>query len=157
MARLTRTDIGILLTILSIGIQGCAMYGQQKPPTDPLKLRESAINDYKEGRYDAAIVEFGVLVNMLPKDGDLWFRLANSYARAGRPDKAIESYRNALLREPELGKAWYNLGVIHLQEALNAFITMGKYVPADSPMAEVVSKKRQVLFDLLQENRTTDK
>lgn len=135
----------IFLCLLFL-LQGCAA---TKLDSNPVAIRAEAALAYKEGRFDEAVTKFEQLVAKVPKDSELWFRLGNSYAKAKNPDLAIVAYRNALLRDPEFGKAWYNLGVIQMQEALKAFIEMKKYVPADDPVSIAAEKKCEVLFRLL--------
>jgi len=127
-------------------LSGCAGTMQSK---DPIVSRREAVLAYKEGRFNDAAAKFEQLVTEVPKDSELWFRLGNSYAKADKPDLAITAYRNALLRNPEFGKAWYNLGVIQMQAALKAFIDMQKYVPENDPASIAAEKKREGLFLLL--------
>jgi tetratricopeptide (TPR) repeat protein len=144
--------VGTLLLWLCCAVfSGCAATGQTKPD-DPVKLRAQAVQAYRDGRYAAAVAGFEELVAAMPKDSELWFRLGNAYAKARKPDQAVQAYREALLRNPEYGKAWYNLGMMHMQEALKAFIDMGKYVSPTDPASRAAEKKRQALFLILQQN-----
>ncbi len=111
--------------------------------------RQQAIALYQQGKYPQAIQELKVLVQQIPKDSELWFRLGNAYAKNKQPNLAIESYRNALLRNPRHGRAWYNLGVIHMQEALKAFIDMEKHTSINDPARKKAKAKRDALLLLL--------
>lgn len=111
--------------------------------------RQQAVSLYQQGQYPQAIQELEDLVKRIPKDSELRFRLGNAYAKNGQPEKAIESYRSALLRNPELGKAWYNMGLIHMQEGLKAFIDMEKFVSETDPALEKAAEKREGLLLLL--------
>lgn len=135
---------GCLMFVLG-GCAASTMHSQD----DPLAIRKDAVLAYREGNFDKAVSKFEQLVAMIPKDSELWFRLGNSYGKAGKPDEAITAYRNALLRNPELGKAWYNMGIIHMQEALKAFLDMQKYLPPDDPATVDAEKKLQGLLLLL--------
>lgn len=106
---------------------------------------------YQQGRYQEAAVQFAALVEDVPKDADLWFLLGNAQARAGHPKLAVDAYENALLRNPDLPKAWFNLGIIHMQQALKAMIDIQKYAAPDDPIAERASKLGEALTNLLQE------
>jgi len=144
----TRVNAAIILAFLALNISGCATH-------DPAQVRQEAYQAYQDGDYLAAADRFRTLVEVLPRDAELWFRLGNSYARAMFPQQAIEAYQNALLRDPSLGKAWYNMGLIHMQAALKAFVDMQDYVSEDDPAAVKGKMMRDGLFTLLEpeENR----
>jgi len=97
------------------------------------------------------------MVQEVPADGELWFRLGNSYARSKMPQQAIGAYQNALLRDPKIEKAWFNLGLIHLHAALKAFVDMQNYVNAETPVAKRGKEIREELFGLLGSDDATDK
>lgn len=104
---------------------------------------------YSQGDYLEATTRYEALVRTQPRDSELWFRLANSYARSGRPEAAVEAYRNALLREPGMGKAWHNLAEVHLQMALEAYAEGRKYIGADEPSLPLIQDKQEQLMQML--------
>ncbi len=110
--------LGSILLLLILG--GCAT-------NTSTTTQQMALSAYQSGDYDQASKLFEQLTDKVPKDAELWFKLGNSYAKAKKPQKAIEAYQNALLREPDLAKAWYNMGIVQMQIALKTFIDMGKY------------------------------
>jgi hypothetical protein len=67
-----------------------------------------------------------------------------------KPKKAIESYENALLREPGMAKAWYNMGLIYIRAAAKTFIDMGSFVPDDNPIGQQGKILGQGLTKLLE-------
>ncbi len=111
--------------------------------------REQAFLAYEQGNFEKASQQFEILVQEIPKDAELWFKLGNSYARVQYPQKAIEAYQNALLRDPGLSKAWYNMGIIQMQTALKTFIDMEKYTEAADPVHLKGKKMREGLLLLL--------
>lgn len=134
-----------LLICLSLLLGSCAAH--QGQPVDNLILANRL---YEQGVYPQALELYLQLVRSAPKDGELWFKLANCYTRTGQAEAAIEAYRNALLREPTMGKAWYNLGQVHLNMALKAYIDAQQYMRADDPARELIAVRHQQLFSLLQ-------
>lgn len=112
--------------------------------------REQAFLAYKQGDFENASQQLELLVQEVPKDPELWFKLGNSYARAQYPQKAIEAYQNALLRDPGLSKAWYNMGIIQMQAALKTFIDMENYTENTEPVHLRGKKMREGLLLLLQ-------
>ncbi len=134
---------GTLLGLLLFFLAGCA-----KP--DLSAMRRGAFEAYQTGDYAAAADKLQVLVEEIPKDADLWFRLGNAYARIKAPKKAIDAYENALLRDPKMAKAWYNMGLIYLQESLKSFVDMETYVPPDDPVAIEGKRMQDGIFSLLE-------
>lgn len=133
--------LSLLFLILAAG--GCA--------TRDLALeRQQAYQSYQNGEFEQAAGQFQRLVEAVPKDAELWFRLGNSYARAQQPKNAIMAYENALLRDPAMSKAWYNMGLIHLRAAVKAFADMQQYGGGDDPAVVRGERMRKGLFSLLE-------
>ncbi len=105
---------------------------------------------YGEGDYQGAVQGYERLVQQAPQDGELWFRLANAYARLEQPEAAVTAYRNALLRSPDLAKAWYNLAEVHLQMALQVYVEAEKHVHPDNPLQALLKSKREKLIEVLE-------
>ena len=140
-----------LILLLLTG--GCASH-------DLADERLKAYQAYRSGDYDKAIDRFELLVKEIPGDGELWFRLGNAYARSRLPKKAVTAYENALLRNPQMAKAWYNMGLIHMQAALKTFADMQEYVPADDPIGnrgmDMAEGLLSLLNDLPEQNEEKD-
>ncbi|MFN2354354.1 MAG: tetratricopeptide repeat protein, partial [Desulfopila sp.] len=113
--------------------------------------QKSAYTAYKEKDYATAAKSFAALVEKIPQDADLWFRLGNSYAKTSRPQKAVAAFENALLRDPGMSKAWYNMGITYLQQSLKAFVDMELYVDSQDPIALQGKKLQEQIFVLLEE------
>lgn len=104
---------------------------------------------YQEEQYAAAAQEFENLLEHIPRDAELWFRLGNAYTRSKQPQRAITAYENAILRDPRLTRAWYNKGIVHLQQGLKTFVDMPEYVDAADPVARRGIQKRDQLLEIL--------
>ncbi|MGB3224060.1 MAG: tetratricopeptide repeat protein [Desulforhopalus sp.] len=137
---LTRLAAILLILVLT----GCAA----KTSTS---TQQMALTAYQSGDYDQASKLFKQLTDDIPKDAELWFKLGNSYAREKKPQQAIEAYQNALLRAPDMTKAWYNMGIIQMQIALKTFIDMGKYSQSVDAASSRGKKMREGLMLLLQD------
>lgn len=148
MKRITKPLLAVLL--FSLVLTGCASH-------DLALSREEAYLAYRDGDYSTAVERFEMLVQEVPGDAELWFRLGNAYAKAMMPEQAVAAYRNSLLRDPHQGKAWYNMGVIHMQTALKSFIDMQDYVSADDPVGVRGRALRDGLFTLLGQDDTGEK
>lgn len=85
-----------------------------------LVVYAKAMKAYEQGDMVTAEAGLKKITEQLPKDAEAWFRLGNVYARTDRPDEAILAYREALVRNPEKTKAWHNMSIIYLRQALNS-------------------------------------
>ena len=85
------------------------------------KLRGEADLAYAQGQYKKALNGYFELSELLPKDADIWFRIGNTYSRLENDTAALAAYREALVRDKTLGKAWYNAGLIELRQAVKLF------------------------------------
>lgn len=135
-----KTAIALLALLVMIG---CAHQ-------DLVATRSGAYQAYEDGRYAEAAEKFEALVAEIPKDAELWFRLGNAYARAMEPHNAVKAYENALLRDPQMAKAWYNKGLIHMQAALKTFVEMDAYIAADDPVGRRGRHLRARLWEILE-------
>ncbi len=139
----------LLLFLAVVSLSGCAA---TKPGKTVFDYEQEASEAYAGGRYDVAVNRYEYLVEQVPKDPNFWFRLANSYAKNGEPEKAVVAYQNTLLRDSTYEKAWYNLGIIQMQQALKTFIDMQKAMPPNSPVHSLAEEKMNGLFLLLGQN-----
>lgn len=119
--------------------------------------KEDAVAAYEQGQYREAADQFASLLEDMPKDADLWFRLGNAQAHAGRPREAVTAYENALLRNPELAKAWFNMGVIYMQQALKTFVDIEQYVEPEDEVGKRAAVMCAELIQILQGSNATPK
>lgn len=134
----------VIAALVALTMIGCAH-------PDLVATRSGAYEAYQDGRYAEAAEQFELLVAEVPKDAELWFRLGNAHARALQPHKAVAAYENALLRDPRMAKAWYNMGLIHMQAALKSFVEMDAHVAADDPVGRRGRHMRARLLEILED------
>lgn len=144
-----KITLSLCCIVLTLLFSGCAGTKTGKTVFD---YEKEATIAYSDGKYDIAVKRYEYLVERVPKDANFWFRLANSYAKNGETDKAISAYRNTLLRDTSYEKAWYNLGVIQMQQALKTFIDMQSAIQINSPVRPLAEEKMNGLFILLGQN-----
>jgi Flp pilus assembly protein TadD len=87
---------------------------------DPLDQAVAARQAYEEGQWDKARELYARLAKLLPDDADIRFRLGNVNARLGRLDEAADLYKEVLERQPAFPKAWHNLALVRLQQAMDS-------------------------------------
>ena len=99
-----------------------------------LDLQVQANNAYAAGDYIKAQKLYEKLVDKTPEDADLRFRLGNAYAKGHQSDKAVVAYREAVIRNPRLHKAWNNMGTIQLRASANSFTQLLQNLTPNDPM-----------------------
>ncbi|MEQ8496244.1 MAG: tetratricopeptide repeat protein, partial [Gammaproteobacteria bacterium] len=104
---------------------------------------------YSAGEWAAAEPHYRALVAAIPQDAELWFRLGNIYARVDKPDAAVAAYREALVREGDLAKAWFNMGVVQLRQAANSFLKLGAHVDPADPVARQGAEAYEAIMVIL--------
>jgi protein O-mannosyl-transferase len=67
-----------------------------------------------DGRFPLADRHFGIASSLAPRNGSVQFHWGVSQAARGRPDRAIECYRRAILLDPNRADAENNLGALML-------------------------------------------
>lgn len=132
-----RIDLSVVLLCLA----GCAGSGAGTgQPTgageDLLAIRQTAEASYTEKNYLESEKHYRVLAQRVPVEAENWFRLGNIYARTNRPDAAIAAYREALVRAPNNGKAWFNMAILQLGAAADSLAEMQKVADPADPLTE---------------------
>lgn len=116
--RLIRTAVATI----AIALAGCAGHAAKPTGANALAgLETQAAQDYAAGRYPQAQVAYQQLVEAIPKDPQLWFRLGNVQTRMQQLDAAADAYLHTLALAPHDAKAMHNLGVVRLRQAEAAF------------------------------------
>ena len=99
---------------------------------------------------------YATVTREVPQEVEPWFRLANSYARNQRPNLAVLAYREALVREPKLSKAWYNMGIVQLRQAANSFHEMQTHLDPSHPQFQQGRALYQRLMELMEHGVAAD-
>ncbi len=95
----------------------------------PYERQAAALRAYESGLDAQAEALYLGLIRMAPNDPEHLLRLGNLYARSGRPDRAADSYLQALLLNPGDERLWFNLGMIRQRQAHAAFIEAHARLP----------------------------
>jgi len=128
----------LIAMVLLFALPACTPPGvkpdQEAGKPDMFKLEHDADVAYQKGDLVTSEKDYLELVKKIPEESLHWFRLGNIYARTQRPDAAIVAYREAVLRNPQNSKAWYNMGIIQLREAANTFNQMQVHTESKDPL-----------------------
>ena len=117
-----------------------------------IQLQQNAQAAYQDKDWDKAVDYYGTLTQRMPSDAEIWFRLGNSYARLNKHGAAIQSYQQALSRDPKNSKTWHNLGIVQLKLATNTFIEMQNNTNADDPLNRRATYVINAITNLLEQD-----
>jgi len=117
-----------------------------------IQLQQNAQAAYQDKDWDKAVDYYGTLSQRMPNDAEIWFRLGNSYARLNKHGAAIQSYQQALRRDPRNSKTWHNLGIVQLKLATNTFIEMQNNTDADDPLNRRATYVINAITNLLEQD-----
>lgn len=139
----------LMLAMVMLMLGGCAV---STPDTtaDFSNTQGLAEEAYRKKDYIRATQLYKNLTDLAPTEGQYWFRLGNSYARLNNIDLALAAYREVLIRNPEDARAWYNSGILQLEQAASTFAEAMETLPDDDLLAEVsleLSRELLVLVD----------
>ena len=131
MNRTFLTKTGVILAVVLLS--GCAAtLPQKEAATDINTLAQQADAAYQRGDLAESGRLYTRLTRAAPDVARYWYRLGNSQAGTGRPYAAIQTYAEALTREPGMTAAWYNMGMVQLRLAAHTFHAMQAHAdPAD--------------------------
>lgn len=116
---------------------------------DLLVMRKEAEQHYEAKDYAKALPLYERLVKGAPKDALSWFQLGNVQARLKLNNEAIKSYEQAVQLDPNLSKAWHNMGFLQLQQSANSFTQMAQLTREDDPLSDRAMKMSQGTLALL--------
>ncbi len=148
-----RLFITVISLLSVLGLSGCILAANNEEKAeesvDYLAMQEEAEAAYRKKQYDIAEKKYIKIARAVPKDADAWFKLGNIYARTNRPDLSIKAYREAVIREPSLLKAWHNMGIIHIRLATTAYISLQEHAGRNEPLRESAIQRVMQLNELL--------
>ncbi|MGR8950414.1 MAG: tetratricopeptide repeat protein [Gammaproteobacteria bacterium] len=116
-------------------------------PAQSLALAEAA---YEAKDWRAAEQHYVTVTKRVPDEAHPWFRLGNIYARTERPDFAVRAYKEALIRDPQLSKAWYNMGLVQLRQSANSFLQMRTHTAENSAQRSQADAMYESLIEFIQ-------
>ncbi len=139
----------LLVLLLVAFFTGCASF--KSDPAALVDLHARALQAYGERDCDQAIELYSELAEGLPKNAEVWLKIGNCLARTNRREEAVDAYRQAIKRDPEYIKAWYNLSYLQAQMLGKTVAAMAVHIdPSDSSLQPVRKLAQEVLsaFDL---------
>lgn len=141
----SRCCVAVLTMILLVG---CVSTVPHKEVAAILALQQQAEAAYAQGDMAQALSSYRVLLDAMPGDTTIWFRLGNIYARLDQPQDAVAAYRQVLQRDAVHAKAWHNLGVVLLQQAQEAFSRSEQTARGDDMLRDQSHAMANAIADL---------
>jgi len=155
MMNLKRVLKFITVLLLLTNLSGCNMTGlkdtEDAPEIDLLALRDEADSAYLNDDLKTSEENYTILVKEMPEEALHWYRLANIYVRTNRPNAAINLYREAVIRDPEFSKAWYNLGIVQLKQTVFSLNEMLIYTDRNDPLYSKAATILEEIKDIIRE------
>ncbi len=113
----------LLCAVLLLGLP-LAAHGEDNDLVDQV---EQAAQVYNAGRWEDALQRYIRLAERMPTNAEILFRLGNTQARLGRLDEAAVNYQALLARQPDFTKAWHNLAIVRVRQAMAALTEAERY------------------------------
>jgi Flp pilus assembly protein TadD len=129
--------------LLSVILAGC---GTVSPKTGSQRLsyvlttQDQADAAYRSNDMQHAAALYLQLTKLVPQEADYWYMLGNSYVRTQQPDEAVQAYQQAISRNPNHTRAWHNLGIVRMRQAVAAFVSSASTSKAGDPMYEMSTR-----------------
>jgi predicted Zn-dependent protease len=115
---------------------------------DLVSLNREADLAYESGEAAKAETLYRSLARRMPNDAETWLRLGNLYARNNRPDEAAAAYQHALIANNADARAWNNLAVVRLRQALAALLQAQAHSKDKTPLAGQIDENLEQLGKL---------
>jgi cytochrome c-type biogenesis protein CcmH/NrfG len=138
MAQSLKVASGLVLTLL---LAGCGTLPVTKTSSQRLSnvltTQDQAEAAYGSNDMQHAATLYLQLTKMVPQEADYWYMLGNAYVRTQEPDRAVQAYQQAIARNPDHTRAWHNLGIVRMRQAMAAFVSSAGTAKAGDPMREL--------------------
>lgn len=137
-------------------VAGCQPQNLRPDPDDNrhsmTELEQRADRAYNRDDWQTAEQAYRKLTQMAPAEADPWFRLGNVYTYQGRAGAALTAYHEALARDPEHARAWYNMGLVQLRQASISFANLQETTADEDPL----NRRARVLLETMTQLMESD-
>jgi cytochrome c-type biogenesis protein CcmH/NrfG len=126
---------------IAVLLSGCSMVPHTNTSAQKLNhvltTQQQASEAYQADDMEHASALYLKLTRLIPQEADYWYMLGNTYVRLQQPDQAVQAYQQAIARNPNHSRAWHNLGIVRMRQAMAAFVSSAGTAKAGDPMNEV--------------------
>jgi hypothetical protein len=127
---------GLMLCVMLAGC-GIMKTSRTQKLDNALATQEQADAAYRANDMQHAAALYLQLTKMIPEEADYWYMLGNAYVRTEQPDQAVQAYQQAIARDPNHSRAWHNLGIVRMRQAMAAFVSSASTAKPGDPLREV--------------------
>ncbi|MCZ6804947.1 MAG: tetratricopeptide repeat protein [Proteobacteria bacterium] len=142
-----------MLTLL-FNLAGCNLTQvkeEKESKHDLFEIQKKADTAYINDDLKSSEEGYQILIQELPEIALHWFRLGNIYVRTNRPATAINLYREAVLRDPKYGKAWYNLSIVQLKQTAYSLNEMLLYTDINDPLYDKAKNMLEGIYAIIKQ------
>ena len=146
----------LALVFVSCLMSACATtkQAQETLTISEYKLKLALADEsYLKKDYTQALSLYSEINQKFAKDPHVLFRMGNIYASSAKPLKAIDAYEGALEVDKSLTKAWYNLGVVYMQQSGRTWANMSKYADQNDPLYPSAGHYSRGMLELIPPNK----
>jgi cytochrome c-type biogenesis protein CcmH/NrfG len=142
--------IAIVCVLVSLlGCEQAPTKSDADQPADLTEVSELAAQAYNAKNWSESEQQYATLTRKAPGESEPWFKLGNIYARTMRPQLAVKSYREALIRDPQHVKAWHNMGIVELRQAASSFEQLELLLDPDDALYEKSVTIQKIIGELV--------
>jgi|GEM_PF-6190511 len=125
----------LVVVVVLVLISACASSPKQMTDLGKLTTVEKmklANIAYDEANLSKAETLFYQITEEHPSLIEAWLKLGNVYVRQGRYTAAVRCFNEVLKLDNEDGRAWYNLALTRVKQAIEVLETAERVVPIES-------------------------
>lgn len=123
----------LLFCIISVlTLASCSSAPEQREEQSFYQLVALATMAYNEARLDSAETLYLKALQRNPDYAEANFKLGNIYSRQGRLDAAVIKYQQALAVDSADGRAWHNLALVRVKQAIATLEMSEQYIGRES-------------------------
>ena len=145
---MARVMIRLTVLLVSLALWGCASTAQQTKSL--VVLMEKANLAYEQGQCEQAIELYRQLADGLRDDVDSLLRMGNCQVRLQRLDEAVQTYREAISRDPSFVKAWHNLTQVQARQLAQTVTQMSANIDPTDPASNRIRVLSERILDAIE-------
>lgn len=90
--------------------------GDLNLPEDPLLLKKTGLNFFKEGKFPQSLATWEKLTLLLPTDAEVYNNMGLTLKKMGQKEEAYQAYTRAMALQKDYPEPHNNLGVLYLND-----------------------------------------
>lgn len=130
MKKIYATASIIIIITFSLIMCGCVSTPDISPESRAIKHYNNGIELSQAVRYEEAIREYDLALEIYPEMEDAWYGKGTCYSLLGRDSEAINCYKKAVNIDSKYANAWYNKAISEkrMKYYNDALISIERYI-----------------------------